>query len=58
MSDKNNRKSIIKHIEAYAAIVVLATGTVYAAQGMGRITLALTVVVAYFCARTITRSFK
>jgi hypothetical protein len=58
MSDKKTKRSWIKHLEAYAATLILATGTIYAVLDMGRLTLGVTVVLVYFCARTITKSFK
>lgn len=58
MSDKKTKRSWIKHLEAYAATLVLATGTIYAVLEMGRAMLAVTAILVYFCTRTITKSFK
>lgn len=54
----NKKTSLIKHLEAYAATLILATGTIYAVIEMGRAMLAVTAILVYFCTRTITKSFK
>lgn len=59
MSDKKTtKKSWVKNLEAYAATLILASGTIYAVLDMGKLTLGVTAVLVYFCIRTITKSFK
>lgn len=54
----SNKKNIFKHFEAYIALAILASGTIYAVQSMGLVTVGATSIAVYFSVRTIVKSFK